>query len=375
MMYIIIKFIYMTIYITPMFTGGHLMRDKRPIHTTLSTDAMKILERYEKELGAKNVVLERALLGMDKLRFKEKIDTQNLSRIIRRVKTGIPGFDGLIEGGIPEGFVVVVTGPPGTGKTTFSLQFLHEGVKNNERCIFFSFEENAEQLINQSIRFGWDFGEYIDKGYLEVFGFSRFSTEEIMEIINIFKPKRIIFDSLNIFSDIGDFRRSPQWRNILKEIKDKKISSLVVTEKRNGRSPKEFDEFDFMGDGVIFFDKRQKNELDPYPTYNIHIQKMRLTKVYEMPHTFIIKDRGIELIGNMGLNRKIAFNTLPVNKAKPDYITTIDHELRISLNSIIGFSELMKIKLPGNLNEKQERYVHNVITSGKQLLDLIQQRS
>src|SRR5574341_2130907 len=193
------------------------MRDKHPIHTTLSTEAMRILERYEKELGSKNTVLERALMGMDKLRFKEKIDTQSISRIVKRVNTGIPGFDGLIEGGIPEGFVVVVTGPPGTGKTTFSLQFLLQGVKNNERCIFFSFEERVEQLIKQTIRFGWDIGEYIDKGYLEIFGFSRFSTEEITEIIEIFKPARIVFDSLNIFSDINYFRRSLQWRNIMRE--------------------------------------------------------------------------------------------------------------------------------------------------------------
>jgi len=39
------------------------MRDKHPIHTTISTDALRVLERYEKELGAKNTVLERALLG------------------------------------------------------------------------------------------------------------------------------------------------------------------------------------------------------------------------------------------------------------------------------------------------------------------------
>ncbi len=281
------------------------MRDKHPIHTTLSTDAMRILERYEKELGTKNVVLERALLGMDKLRFKEKVDTQSIGRIIKRVKTGIPGFDGLIEGGIPEGFVVVVTGPPGTGKTTFSMQFLHEAVKNNERCIFFSFEEMAEQLINQSIRFGWNFGEYIDKGYLEVFGFSRFSTEEIIEIIDIFKPKRIVFDSLNIFSDIGDFRRSMQWRNILRIIKDKKITCIAITEKKYGLWAKKFDEFDFMGDSVIFFDKKQKHELDPYPTYYIYPQKMRLTKLNEMPSPFVFTDHGIELKGTADLELRI----------------------------------------------------------------------
>src|SRR3972149_5909797 len=310
------------------------MNDKHPIHTTLSTDAMRVLERYEKELGSKNFVLERALMGMDKLRFKEKIDTQTISRIIKRANTGIPGFDMLVEGGMPEGFVVVVTGQPGTGKTMFSLQFLLEGVKNNERCIFFSFEENAEQLIKQTIRFGWNIGEFIDKGYLEIFGFSRFSTEEIMEIIDIFKPRRIVFDSLNIFSDVSDFRRSIEWRNILKEIKDKKITCLAVTEKKNGPGAKEFDEFDFMCDGVIFFDKKQKNELDPYPTYNIHIQKMRLTRVNEIPQTFIFTGQGIELIGTLGLKRKIICNNLPADREKSDYIASIDHELRISLNSI-----------------------------------------
>jgi len=373
--YIIIKLIYMTIYIISMFTNGHIMRDKHPIHTTLSTDAMKVLDRYEKELGAKNIVLERALLGMDKLRFKEKVDTQNISRIIRRIKTGIPGFDGLIEGGIPEGFVVVVTGPPGTGKTTFSLQFLYEGVKNNERCIFFSFEENAEQLINQSIRFGWDFGQYIDKGYLEVFGFSRFSTEEIIEIIDIFKPKRIVFDSLNIFSDDTDFRRSIQWRNILREIKDKKITCISITEKKFGFSANKFDDFDFMGDAVIFFDKKQRHDIDPYPAYYMYPQKMRLTKLNEIPFKFVFTDHGIELKIEAHIDRNIVCNTLDANKARLEYIATIDHEIRISLNSIIGFSELMKDKIRGDLNEKQEHYVHNVLESSKQLLQLIQPKS
>jgi KaiC/GvpD/RAD55 family RecA-like ATPase len=280
------------------------MRDKHPIHTTISTEALRVLERYEKELGAKNTVLERALLGMDKLRFKEKIDTQTISRTIKRVNVGIPGVDELIEGGIPEGFVVIVTGPPGTGKTTFSLQFLIEGLKNNEKCIYFSFEEKVEHLIKQSMRFGWDIGKSIDNGYLEIFGFTMLSTEEIIEIFDVFKPKRIIFDSLNTFFEIHDFRRSPQWRNILKEIREKKMTCLAITEKKHGLDVKEYDEFDFMGDGVIFFDKRLRHDLDPYPTYYLQIQKMRITRINEMPHPFIFTDTGLELIGNKGLVRR-----------------------------------------------------------------------
>ncbi|MCX9083398.1 MAG: AAA family ATPase [Candidatus Methanoperedens sp.] len=282
------------------------MNDKHAIHTTISTDALRVLERYEKELGAKNTVLERALLGMDKLRFKEKIDIQTISRMIKRIKVGIPGVDDLLEGGIPEGFVVIVTGPPGTGKTTFSLQFLIEGLRNNEKCIYFSFEEKAEHLIKQSMRFGWDIGNYMDKGYLEIFGFTMLSTEEIIEIFDVFKPKRIVFDSLNTFFEIGDFRRSPQWRNILKQIRERKIACLAITEKKHGLDVKEFDEFDFMGDGAIFFDKGQRHDLDPYPTYYLQIQKMRITKINEMPHPFIFTDKGLELIGSKTLVSRLS---------------------------------------------------------------------
>ncbi len=127
-----------------------------------------------------------------------------------------------------------------------------------------------------------------------------------------------------------------------------------------------------MGDGVIYFDKRHKNELDPYPSYSIHIQKMRLTRVNEIPQPFVFTGHGIELIGTVGFERKIASHYIAAHRGKTEFIATIDHELRISLNSIIGFSELMKEKAPGELNEKQERYVYNVLKSGKHLLDLIQ---
>jgi circadian clock protein KaiC len=281
------------------------MRSKHPIHTTLSTEAMRVLERYEQELGAKNIVLERALLGMDRIRLKDKIDTQNISKVIKRVKTGILGFDELVEGGIPEGFVVVITGPPGTGKTTFSMQFLLEGMKNNEKCLYFSFEEKVEQLIKQSIRYGWNIGDYLDNGYMEIFGFTILSTEEILEIIEIFKPKRIVFDSFNIFSSVEDFRHSSHWRNILKVIKNMKITSLAITEKSHGLEVKEFDDFDFMADGILFCDKQLKQELDQYKTYLIEIQKMRLTETNEMPHQFFFTSHGIEIKSSMNLAKRL----------------------------------------------------------------------
>ncbi|MGC9105549.1 MAG: KaiC domain-containing protein [Thermoprotei archaeon] len=82
---------------------------------------------------------------------------------MRRLSTGIPQFDALIEGGIPEGFFVALTGEPGTGKTIFSLHFVAQGLKEGEPCIYVTTEESRESIIRQAKQFGWDFEEHMEK--------------------------------------------------------------------------------------------------------------------------------------------------------------------------------------------------------------------
>jgi len=59
------------------------------------------------------------------------------------------------------------------------------------------------------------------------------------------------------------------------------------------------------------------------------------------------------------------------NKSKSDFVANMSHELRTPLNAIIGFSDLLKTEMFGKLNEKQTKYVGNVLISGKHLLTLI----
>lgn len=270
-----------------------MARNKFPVHTTLSPEAVKILERYEKELGAKNLVLEKALMSLDSSKFKSKIDTKNIDKAIKRINTGVAGLDDMLEGGVPEGFTVIVTGPPGTGKTTLCMQFLMEGIKNDEKCLFFSFEERIPQLIQHFMRFGWDIGKHIDDGYLEIFGMSALSFEEIGEIIESYKPHRIVFDSLNMFTDPVEFRKSLAWRTLHKMLKKNNITSFLVTEKEFGIETKSYDTYDFLGDGIIFLDKIQVNEVEPNLTPVMAVQKMRATRVDTSPQPFRFTDKGI----------------------------------------------------------------------------------
>ncbi len=59
------------------------------------------------------------------------------------------------------------------------------------------------------------------------------------------------------------------------------------------------------------------------------------------------------------------------NQAKSDFLAGMSHELRTPLNAIIGFSQVLEKKYFGDLNEKQGKYVNNILGSGKHLLSLI----
>jgi signal transduction histidine kinase/putative methionine-R-sulfoxide reductase with GAF domain len=59
------------------------------------------------------------------------------------------------------------------------------------------------------------------------------------------------------------------------------------------------------------------------------------------------------------------------NKHKSAFLASMSHELRTPLNAIIGFSEVLLARLFGELNEKQEDYLKDIHTSGKHLLNLI----
>jgi len=59
------------------------------------------------------------------------------------------------------------------------------------------------------------------------------------------------------------------------------------------------------------------------------------------------------------------------NRTKSEFLTNMSHELKTPLNSIIGFSDLLKEGIAGPLNEKQSRYAQFISTSGKNLLNII----
>jgi circadian clock protein KaiC len=85
-----------------------------------------------------------------------------------RVPTGIVGLDPLLEGGLPKGRSILVTGEPGTGKTIFALQFLHAGVKRGENGVLVTADEAPIDVIEQAASLGWDLEPHIHKKELVI---------------------------------------------------------------------------------------------------------------------------------------------------------------------------------------------------------------
>lgn len=85
---------------------------------------------------------------------------------VERIPTGVKKLDELLCGGVPKGFFVAVTGPPGTGKTVLCIHFIGEGIRRGERCIYVTTEESRESIVRQAAQFGMDFAGAIESGEL-----------------------------------------------------------------------------------------------------------------------------------------------------------------------------------------------------------------
>lgn len=72
-----------------------------------------------------------------------------------RAVTGVPGLDDILGGGLPARRLYLVQGAPGSGKTTLALQFLREGVRAGEACLYISLSETAEEVRTVARSHGW----------------------------------------------------------------------------------------------------------------------------------------------------------------------------------------------------------------------------
>jgi circadian clock protein KaiC len=132
---------------------------------------------------------------------------------IAPVRTGVDGMDDILKGGLTADCLYMLTGTPGSGKTTLALQFLLEGAWAGEACLYVTLSESRREISLVADSHGWDLSnvqicELIPSEHnlgtdaqLTVFNPSELelgeTTQAMMAAVDKAKPKRVVLDSLS----------------------------------------------------------------------------------------------------------------------------------------------------------------------------------
>ncbi|HMF51361.1 MAG TPA: ATPase domain-containing protein [Candidatus Saccharimonadales bacterium] len=165
-----------------------------------------------------------------------------------RVPTGIQGLDQVIEGGLPKGRSFLVTGDPGTGKTIFALQFLMEGLKRGEKCIFVSADEGPIDVMEQSASLGWDLEPYVESKALAILNAGTYlgslpgsgkerqfdvpkAVSDLASFVNQIGAERMVLDPAGPFVLLRDtaIRIQDQTRLLIKLLRSSMKTTNILT--------------------------------------------------------------------------------------------------------------------------------------------------
>jgi len=223
-----------------------------------------------------------------------------------RVRSGIDGLDNLIEGGFPKGFCYAVVGGPGSGKTTFGVQFLCRGAMlYGEKSIYVTLEEPPYSIANTAQRYGWNMYDLESRGALALLDASpirdvehpkryvvkaglateEFSVDGLLGAVNDARrridAKRCVIDSLSalVLQYRDEFEARQQVLRLVKGLTEMRLTSLLLGESQEeSEQMQKFGFVDFLAQGVIYL---RTYRIRDTLVRAIEIRKMRGVKIME----------------------------------------------------------------------------------------------
>ncbi|MEW5995982.1 MAG: ATPase domain-containing protein [Candidatus Micrarchaeota archaeon] len=156
------------------------------------------------------------------------------------VKTGIPGLDKLLGGGLPPGSITLVSGPTGSGRSTLALQFLVKGAKlYSEPGLYVVIEESRESTYRHMDYKGWDLAGLENSKQLIFLDYPPYEVDQFLsqrsavgEIIDTMGVERLVIDSIMpialLFPDQD--ARKKGFLEVIQNLRKWKTTTLIVAE-------------------------------------------------------------------------------------------------------------------------------------------------
>jgi circadian clock protein KaiC len=225
----------------------------------------------------------------------------------QRVPTGAPGLDDILGGGLSQNRVYLIEGSPGSGKTTLALQFLLEGVRQNETGLYITLSESRDELQEIADSHGWDIGkiqlfELINDAGMDPEAEQSIlhpsevelgeTTQSIMAEVDRIQPHRVVFDSL---SELRLLAQNPlRYRRQILAIKNyfstRKCTVLLLDDRTSEPGDQQLHS---IAHGVITLE--QLAQEFGKERRRLNIVKMRGIKFRGGYHDFILETGGITI--------------------------------------------------------------------------------
>ncbi len=222
-----------------------------------------------------------------------------------RLDVGIDGLDQMILGGVPERSLMVAIGSAGTGKTTFGLQFLNQGLAEGENGVYITLEEGFERIVSTADEKGWGFREYVDDDRLAVVDIDPVEMSnsldsiqnDLPDLIEEFGADRLVLDSVSLLEMMYESapRRRSQVFGFARALKQAGITTLLTSEAdRNHAYASRYGIVEYLADAVFVL--RYVRPSDFRETrLAIEIQKIRNANHSRETKPYDLTDDGINV--------------------------------------------------------------------------------
>lgn len=181
---------------------------------------------------------------------------------MNRVQTGVPGFDRLVAGGLPANRLHILSGPPGSGKTTFCAQFVTEGARQGEDVLYVTMHETMEELLTDmsGYEFGFDKALQSDRvrflnlateegiARIQQFGSESGLQGRLTGIIDDTDADRVVVDSKMLLNHFLDDPEN-MLTDFLTDLKVVDATVLLISEMTD---PSSYSAEHYLSHGVIF---------------------------------------------------------------------------------------------------------------------------
>jgi len=161
-------------------------------------------------------------------RTPEHIDSLHV-RATDRLSTGIAGLDEMMGGGIPAGDSLVLAGPTGTGKTTFAMKFISEGLRTGGAAVIAIFEEHPDVYLERAKSLEVDLRDAIRGNKLRIIYMRPLdlsvdeTLDEIRRAVEAIGASRVVIDSISGF----EMALAPAFREDFRESLYRLIGALT----------------------------------------------------------------------------------------------------------------------------------------------------